>query len=133
VSQQWRDGSAPENPVILLAEDEPVVRSVVDYALTRAGYTVIVAADGAEALAISRAYAGKIDLLLTDVKMPGLTGPELAAALLRERPGIRIVLMTGHSSGEVPQPWREGILFKPFLPQHLVMRIQRELRDCSPS
>lgn len=115
--------------VVLLADDEPVVRDMVNLALTRAGFTVLIAADGAEALALSRSYEGTIHLLLTDVKMPHMTGIELAAAMVIERPGIAIMMMSGHSSGKIPVGFRTKLLRKPFLPKDLVTRIQNALRD----
>ena len=117
------------NAVILLAEDEPVVRNFVHTALMRAGYQVFSAADGAEAIQLSLRYEGRIDLLLTDVKMPRMVGPELARAILRERPRIRILLMTGESSGEIPEVLKPELLRKPFLPKHLLQRIEEALRS----
>jgi hypothetical protein len=113
----------------LLVDDEPVVRKVVRLALTRAGYTVLVATDGTEALQVSRAYDRAIDVLLTDYKMPTMNGPDLAAMIAQERPGIRIVLMSGHSSGTVPEVMKRGLLKKPFRPVDEVTRIHKELRD----
>lgn len=113
--------------VILLAEDEPVVRNVIHLALTSAGYFVLTACDGEEALALSRAFDGAIDLLLTDVKMPRLRGPDLAQTLCRERPDIRVLLMTGKSSGEIPNHMRPEMLRKPFVPRLLLEKIQAKL------
>jgi two-component system cell cycle sensor histidine kinase/response regulator CckA len=113
--------------VILLAEDEPVVRSFVDTALTYAGYRVLVAADGAQALQLSRSYDGPIHLVLSDIKMPNMIGPELATVIEKERPGIRVLLMTGASSGEVPQQLRQDLLRKPFLPAQLLGKIAQAL------
>jgi len=59
--------------------------------------------------------------------MPILSGPELATIVAAERPGIRIVLMTGYTSGSVPADMVEGLLRKPFLPRDLIERIRREL------
>jgi hypothetical protein len=110
--------------VVLLAEDEPGVRKIVSLVLDRAGYTVLAAADGNEALQLSRAHSGVIDLLLTDVKMPNLCGPELAVQVKRERPEIRILLMSGHSSGRIPPAMLPGLLRKPFRPDELLRRIE---------
>ena len=114
-------------PMILLAEDEPIIRRFVETALKYAGYDVLAAADGAEALQLSRSYRGRIDLILSDVKMPNLIGPELAATILQERPGVRVLLMTGKSSGEIPNAMRRELLRKPFPPKQLLERIARVL------
>jgi DNA-binding NtrC family response regulator len=119
--------SADGRPVILLAEDEPVVRNFVQMALAYAGYHVLAAADGAEALELSRSYEGAIDLVLSDVKMPKMPGPKLAETIMHERPGIRVLLMTGKSSGEIPEMLRPELLRKPFLPKQLFEKIERAL------
>jgi|ERR1041385_4995665 two-component system, cell cycle sensor histidine kinase and response regulator CckA len=116
-----------DRPVILLAEDEPVVRRFVETALVYAGYDVLTAADGAEALKLSRSYRGTIDLVLSDVKMPNMIGPELAMTIVKERPGIHVMLMTGKSSGEIPMMLRQDLLRKPFPPKRLLERIARVL------
>jgi len=114
--------------VILVAEDEAVVRNVVKLALTNAGYEVLAAVDGAEALALSREYAGTIHLLLSDICMPNLTGLELAKRVAQERPGIRIVLMTG-TSGVVFEELPRALLRKPFRPGHLVEQVAAALAE----
>jgi CheY-like chemotaxis protein len=101
--------------VILLAEDEAVVRNVVYAVLSTAGYQVLPAVDGAAALEVSRAYDGVIHLLLTDINMPNLKGTELARALSEERPGIRILMMTG-TVGEVTEALRPPLLPNRFAP-----------------
>lgn len=113
--------------VILLAEDEPVVRNFVQIALIHAGYEVLSAADGVEALQLSRSFQGEIHLVLSDVKMPNMLGPDLVREILKERPGVRIVLMTGKSSGEIPEVLRPELLRKPFLPAQLLARIRKAL------
>lgn len=80
---------------VLVADDEPMVRRVAVQVLQRAGYRVLEACDGVDALAISRRHDGEIALLLTDVVMPRLAGPALAAELRRERPGIGVLFMSG--------------------------------------
>lgn len=113
--------------VILLVDDEPLVRNVVQMSLTHAGYHVLTASDGAEALDLSRSYPGTIDLVLSDVKMPNMTGTELAAAIVNERVGIPILLMTGKASEGIPPNLHSGLLRKPFLPQQLLERIRQAL------
>jgi len=113
---------ADERIVILVAEDEALIRKVVQTALTRAGYEVLAAVDGADALEVSRGYAGTIHLLLTDVCMPNLRGPELARTLAVERPGIRVLMMTGTSGAVMPESMPD-LLQKPFRPGQLIERI----------
>ena len=80
---------------VLLAEDEDALREVTRRILAGAGYQVIVAANGPEALAAASAHAGPIDLLLSDVVMPQMPGTELAERLLAQRPSVRVLLMSG--------------------------------------
>lgn len=105
----------------------------MEAALKYAGYDVLAAADGAEALQLSRSHIGPIDLILSDVKMPNMIGPELAQTILKERPGVRILLMTGKSSGNIPPGMRRELLRKPFPPKQLLERIARVLSNGHPS
>ncbi|HEY6341015.1 MAG TPA: response regulator [Bryobacteraceae bacterium] len=109
--------------VILLADDEPVVRNLVQMALTYAGYHVLSASDGAEALNLSRSYDGVIDLLIGDAEMPNLTGPELAKTVSKERPDMQILLMAAELRDEIPQQLRLELLRKPFVPKLLLERV----------
>jgi two-component system, cell cycle sensor histidine kinase and response regulator CckA len=116
------------NETVLVVEDEELVRRVVARILTRAGYRVLVAGGGAEALAICEDAAGPIDLLLTDVIMPGIGGKELATRVAGQVPGIRILYMTGYTDDDV---LRRGILdqgraviLKPFSPEDLLRKIR---------
>jgi two-component system cell cycle sensor histidine kinase/response regulator CckA len=81
---------------ILVAEDEPQVRALVSSVLRGQGYTVLAGASGPEALAAARAHSGPIHLLVTDVVMPQMSGPQLAEALVRERPEIPVIFMSGY-------------------------------------
>jgi len=115
---------------ILVAEDEPAVRSLVEHVLRAAGYTVIAAVDGREALDLAGALP-TIDLLLTDVMMPRLNGPDLAAALREWRPDQRVLFMSGFTNdvlGErgITSP-EVDLLKKPFAPNELVSRVQEML------
>jgi len=80
---------------ILLVEDEQALREVTRRILVAAGYQVIVAPDGLEALEIAEAHGAQIDMLLSDVVMPQMNGPQLAERLLAQRPSIRVLLMSG--------------------------------------
>jgi PAS domain S-box-containing protein len=80
---------------ILLVEDEPALREVTRRILKGAGYQVILAENGVEALQAAELHTGQIDLLLSDVIMPQLAGPQLARQLLAQRPSVRVLLMSG--------------------------------------
>jgi len=82
---------------VLLTEDEQDVREIARQFLESGGYRVIEAKDGSDALRLAAESSGKIDLLVTDMVMPGLSGPELAARLQREHPGLCVLFMSGYS------------------------------------
>jgi len=118
--------------IVLLAEDEDSVRTVAKEALERRGYRVLAAADGPSALALARACSGRIDLLLTDVVMPGMNGRELAEALLIERPGTRVLFASGYTDDAVllhgVRTDEVAFIQKPFTPPALMQRV-REVLD----
>jgi two-component system, cell cycle sensor histidine kinase and response regulator CckA len=119
---------------VLLVEDEPLVRQFTRRALTRAGYRVIEAANGGEALLIVESHEGPIDLLLTDVVMPRMSGPALAERLQRLRPGLRTLFMSGYSQaalGEgksVPGDSDIDLVEKPITLEALARKV-REVLD----
>lgn len=124
--------SAGGHETILLAEDETSVRAVATAALERVGYTVLAAPDGQAALDLARSFEGTIDLLLTDVVMPGMHGRELADALLTERPGTRVLYASGYTDDAILlrgiRVDEVAFIQKPFTPQQLVRRV-REVLD----
>jgi two-component system, cell cycle sensor histidine kinase and response regulator CckA len=107
-----------QGETILLAEDEDALReSVADY-LVQHGYRVLKASNGDEALQVAARYSGEIHLLLTDVVMPKLEGTELARELVKVRPGIPTLFMSGYTDHRLleilPQPRKSSILQKPL-------------------
>jgi CheY-like chemotaxis protein len=118
--------------VILLAEDEPIVRNMIRAILTAEGYFVLDVADGVQAVELSRKYPGTIHLLLTDLRMPNLGGAKAAQTITAERPGIRLLVISGHGSDDIREEMASrAFLRKPFLPEALRKKI-REVLD-SPS
>jgi len=116
---------------ILLVEDDQFVREVAVEILQRAGYRILQASNAAEATDLYRAQFGDIDLLLSDVIMPGKTGPELGAELRMERPDLKVVLMSGYgdSTPEGNFPEVEGAMYlaKPFSVRSLVTKLNEHL------
>jgi PAS domain S-box-containing protein len=110
---------------ILLVEDAPSVRTVTRAILEEAGYGVLEAADGAAALDLVGKTAGRIDLVLSDVVMPGLSGRELADRLADARPDTRVVLMSGYT--EPAGTGEPSLLLKPFTTEALLSRLDEEL------
>jgi len=116
-----RIGLAHSQRVILVAEDEPAIRDLLEKILTQAGYAVIAAADGQEALELSRAYTGNIDLLISDTNMPRMTGPELADHIFGERPKTQVLLMSSNTSTRLVEfAAKHDFLNKPFAPTKFI-------------
>ncbi len=121
---------------ILLVEDERAVRELASRMLGHAGYTVMEAAGGEEALAISAHHVGRIDLLLTDLVMPGMSGRVLAERLTRVRPATKVLYMTGYTEDTVLRHGlQEGtvdLIQKPFSQPGLLARV-RTLLEGAPA
>ena len=113
---------------ILLAEDEELVRRVTSRILAGSGYTVLEAGNGPEALKISAQHQAPIHLLLTDVLMPEMSGPQLAAALTHLRPETKVIFMSGHTENAIVHHGvlESGIAFlqKPFRRETLLQKVR---------
>ena len=124
--------SIPGHETILLVEDEPAVRGLVYETLRLQGYTVLAARHGIEALLTSAKYGGPIHLLLTDVIMPQMSGPEVAEKILTIRPAIKVLYMSGYPDHPVfdqgGMSRQTGFLQKPFSPLVLAQKV-REVLD----
>jgi PAS domain S-box-containing protein len=124
--------SAQGRETILLVEDEPAVRGLVHETLRLHGYTVLEARHGIEALLTSAKYVGPIHLLLTDVVMPQMSGPEVAEKILTVRPEIKVLYMSGYPDHPVfdqnSMGRQTGFLPKPFSPPMLAKKV-REVLD----
>jgi diguanylate cyclase (GGDEF)-like protein/PAS domain S-box-containing protein len=118
---------------ILLVEDEQAVRDLTRRILERAGYSVIAASHGLEALDKLRGAPAAIDLLLTDVVMPELNGQDLAARVRAAHADMRVLFMSGYNEEAVlrqqPLPPRTAFLEKPFTPAHLLQQVRTLLDD----
>ena len=116
---------------ILVAEDEDGVRSLTREVLEKYGYTVLEAANGEEALKVAERHDGPLDLLLSDVVMPRMGGPELAQALLAKRPDLKVLYMSGYTDHPMVRRGvvNAGVAFlqKPFTPTVLVSRVREVL------
>jgi signal transduction histidine kinase/CheY-like chemotaxis protein len=116
---------------VLVVEDEGGVRELACQFLRVKGYTVLEAAGGLEALAVSRSYPGKIHLLLSDMVMPRMSGGELAVQLRATRPDVRVAFMSGYSEfsrGELGKEFLDApVVQKPFSPASLVEIVRRAL------
>ena len=116
---------------LLLVEDEPLVREAARTVLAGAGFTVLVARDAAEALQICRDHPATIHALVTDVVMPGMSGPRLAERAAVMRPEMRVLFVSGYTDDAVVRHGAgESVAFlnKPFLPDALVRKL-REVLD----
>jgi two-component system cell cycle sensor histidine kinase/response regulator CckA len=118
-----------ENPtldrevVVLLAEDDPVVRTMLERLLKQGGYDLVVAADGQEALQKSDEHKGRLDILVADVQMPGMTGTDLAKEMRKSRPDLRVILLSASLQGLLVLDSTWHFIQKPFVAKALLERI----------
>lgn len=115
---------------VLLVDDTESLREMIERLLVGFGYKVLMARDGAQALDLSDKHHGQIDLLLSDVVMPGIGGPELAVRLRMRRPTMRVLLMSGYDEHSLASGAGSysSFIAKPFRPEVLGRRI-REVLD----
>ncbi len=127
---------APHTPAargtetVLVVEDSDDFREIVDRILSQNGYEVLVAANGPDALEMARQYAGRIDLLLTDMIMPRMLGTELAPRLVESRPDLRVLYMSGFAEpglGPGAVAPEVALLDKPFTEPTLLARVRQSL------
>jgi signal transduction histidine kinase/CHASE3 domain sensor protein/CheY-like chemotaxis protein len=139
------EGAAPSVPApdqgawiggtetILIVEDDAAIREVARRVLEMASYTVIEAAGPRQALELAERHPGSIHLLLSDVVMPELTGPQLAELLLRQRPGLAVLFMSGYTDDAIVHQGRldpsSAFLQKPFTPEALLRRVREVLEE----
>lgn len=130
-------GELSGTETILLVEDEEAVRGLILSSLQRHGYHVLAAQDGPEALRIATAHQGALDLILTDVVMPDLSGPELAKQVHAAYPQAKLLFMSGYTDDAVV---RHGLneaemafIQKPFSPENLVQKVRQVLDERVPA
>ena len=115
-------------PTVLVVDDEPTLRKLMQLVLERAGFRVLTAQNGYDAMDVSESHLGAIDVLVSDVMMPGMDGPTLVDELRETDPNLPVLFVTGswervpvHQDGPFP------IIEKPFSPGNLVLTIRRLL------
>jgi two-component system cell cycle sensor histidine kinase/response regulator CckA len=120
-------------PVVLLAEDNALVREAIRMLIEMQGCTVIEAADGNQAVAFGTAYAGRIDLFVSDAMMPGLNGPEVFKIIRRERPDLPGLFVSGYAQERVfpngSMPPGAAFLHKPFTPTEFARAFEQLVAD----
>lgn len=118
---------AEEPATILVVDDDPEVRAYMTAVLENAGFAVVQAADGGMALELVRG-AQSIDLMLTDIRMPAIDGPELARRMARLRPGLRVLFVSGFAhefaAGTLDA---NRLIIKPVRPRDLLRRVRSAL------
>ena len=126
-SAQKADAAAKANGTILLVEDEPALRSLAAAALKNLGYSVLEAGSGLQAIVIAAGHVDKIDVVITDVVMPQMSGPELIEKLQEKRQDFAIIFMSGYNDGLALERAKLGtevaFLAKPFSTEGLAAKI----------
>jgi signal transduction histidine kinase/ActR/RegA family two-component response regulator len=133
--------SARESPrgteTILVVEDQDMVRALTGRVLEGSGYRILSAANGKDALEVASAYTGHIDMMVSDVIMPGMSGRELGLLLHAARPDMKVLFLSGYPDESIVRHGvlEPGVAFlqKPFAPDVLVQRVREELDGTNPS
>jgi CheY-like chemotaxis protein len=124
-------GDAPAASVVV-ADDEPLIRELVKALLDARGFDVIEAEDGQAAIDACRDLGDDLDLLIADVSMPGMSGPDAVDQLRSERPGLPVLFLSGHdpeSTEGLPEPDAStDVVRKPFEADQLIEAVTRLLR-----
>jgi two-component system, cell cycle sensor histidine kinase and response regulator CckA len=117
---------------ILVVDDEPEIRKLVSAMVSQPGYTVLTADSGEHALTLYRHHKEKIDLLITDVVAPGMSGPMLADKLTELQPGLKVLFISGYDSTQVVQKYvvekGHALLTKPFTIEQMQAKVGEILK-----
>src|SRR5215475_1876717 len=124
---------SPESkPTILVVDDEPEIRKLVSAMVSQFGYSVLTADSGDHALTLYKKHKGPIDLLITDVVAPGMSGPMLADKLTEKQPDLKVLYISGYDNTHVVQKYvvEKGheLLSKPFAAEEMQNKIHQMLR-----
>lgn len=123
--------STPESQpkTVLVIDDQEIVRYFVTSILERAGYQTLIASGGGGALAIAEKCEGPLDMVLTDLQMPGMSGIDVGRKLTAVRPGIRVLVMTAADTTAMKLPSGWSLIAKPFTPKQLLVAISDALAN----
>jgi len=121
------NGRAVPTRTILLVEDDDTLRRLIRLILKGSGFVVVEAGRGLEALALGRDYPGQIHLLVTDLVLPEVDGQKIADQVQSERPGVKVLFMSGDADEIAPRDGAENFLQKPFTPGAFLSAVHRLL------
>jgi two-component system cell cycle sensor histidine kinase/response regulator CckA len=128
-----RAGAGEYRATIVVAEDEPALRRLVQRVLEDDGYRILLASNGREALELVEQHAEEIDLLITDVSMPQISGPDLVAQVNRRWPDLRVLYLSGHADSALSGGGVQvNLLRKPFELEELTRRVSETLEQPVP-
>lgn len=119
--------AARGSETILLVEDQVSLRRLTKQLLQTHGYNILEAEDGTSALKIAASYSGSIQLLVTDVIMPGMHGRDVAIQVRQHRPGLKVLYITGYADTDLTSDERTSVLEKPFTPDALLRKVHEIL------
>lgn len=129
--------TAEGKKTILVVDDEPEVRKLVGAMVSRYGFNVLTADSGDHAITLFTKRTGEIDLLLTDVVAPGMSGPVLADKLVEMKPGLKVLFMSGYDQTQVVQHYvvekGHALLPKPFTLEELGRKVEEVLGEPLPA
>jgi CheY-like chemotaxis protein len=128
-----QDARASHGRTVLVVDDEEMLVELVCRMVHRRGFETVTATSATDALKLYDSFAPQIDLVITDLMMPGMDGRALAAELLRRNPGIRILVSTGYSGPsdvhEIEKLGIKGVVTKPYQSDQLLAMVDRALAD----
>lgn len=115
------------SPLVLVVDDNRDVRDFVRYALEENGYSVLTAPDAVSALTLLETFQAQVELVISDIQMPGMSGGTLAELIRQRHAGTRVLLMSGMATDEIPAQWEDAVIHKPFRLDHLLTSVKEAL------